>query len=43
VLEPGGTIPGKSIVQQFLGREQSIEGFSHWIGEEFEQPAAATA
>jgi thimet oligopeptidase len=43
VLEPGGTVPGKSIVQQFLGREQSIEAFSRWIGEEFEQTAAATA
>jgi thimet oligopeptidase len=43
VLEPGGTVPGKSIVQQFLGREQSIEAFSRWISEEFEQSAAATA
>jgi thimet oligopeptidase len=42
VLEPGGTVPGKSIVQQFLGREQSIEAFSRWIGEEFEQTAMAT-
>jgi thimet oligopeptidase len=43
VLEPGGTVPGKTIVQQFLGREQSIEAFSRWIGEEFEQLAEATA
>jgi thimet oligopeptidase len=43
VLEPGGTLPGKSIVQQFLEREQSIEAFTRWIGEEFEQPATATA
>ncbi|WP_251106543.1 M3 family metallopeptidase [Alloacidobacterium dinghuense] len=43
VLEPGGTVPGKSIVQQFLGREQSIEAFTRWIGEEFEQPALASA
>jgi thimet oligopeptidase len=42
VLEPGGTVPGKSIVQNFLGREQSIEAFSRWIGEEFEQPAEVT-
>lgn len=42
VLEPGGTIPGKTIVQQFLGREQSIEAFTRWIGEEFEQAAVAT-
>jgi len=43
VLEPGGTVPGKDIVQQFLGREQSIEAFSRWIGKEFEQAAEATA
>lgn len=43
VLEPGGTVPGKSIVRQFLGREQNIEAFSRWIGEEFEQTAEAMA
>ncbi|HLH34890.1 MAG TPA: M3 family metallopeptidase [Alloacidobacterium sp.] len=42
VLEPGGTLPGKNIVQQFLGREQSLEAFTRWIGEEFEQPVATT-
>ncbi|WP_158750509.1 M3 family metallopeptidase [Acidobacterium sp. S8] len=43
VLEPGGSVPGKAIVQQFLGREQSLEAFVRWIGEEFEQPTAVTA
>lgn len=43
VLEPGGSVPGKTIVQQFLGREQSIEAFASWIGEEFEQPVTEAA
>ena len=43
VLEPGGSVPGKDIVQQFLGREQSLEAFTRWIGEEFEQDAEVTA
>jgi len=43
VLEPGGTVAGKTIVQQFLGREQSIEAFSRWIGEEFAQETPANA
>jgi thimet oligopeptidase len=37
VLEPGGSLPGKEIVRQFLGREQSLEAFTKWIGEEFQQ------
>jgi thimet oligopeptidase len=36
VLEPGGSVPGKEIVRQFLGREQSLDAFTRWIGEEFE-------
>jgi thimet oligopeptidase len=40
VLDPGGSLPGKEIVQRFLGRSQSTEAFTDWIGEEF-QPAAA--
>jgi Zn-dependent oligopeptidase len=43
VLEPGGSLPGKEIVQQFLGRGQSIEAFTRWIGEEFEETAAVPA
>ena len=38
VLEPGGSMPGKEIVQRFLGRSQSSDAFTQWIGEEF-QPA----
>lgn len=40
VLDPGGSLPGKEIVQRFLGRAQSTDAFTQWIGEEF-QPAAA--
>jgi len=40
VLEPGGSLPGREIVHQFLGRSHSSEAFTHWMGEEF-QPAAA--
>jgi thimet oligopeptidase len=43
VLEPGGSLPGKEIVQQFLGRGQSIEAFTRWIGEEFEETATVQA
>ena len=40
VLDPGGSLPGKEIVQRFLGRTQSTEAFTGWISEEF-QPVAA--
>ena len=36
VLEPGGSIPGKQIVEAFLGRKQSMAAFTHWVAEEFE-------
>lgn len=42
VLEPGGSIPGKEIVQQFLGREQGLDAFIRWIGEEFGTPVPQT-
>jgi thimet oligopeptidase len=43
VLEVGGSVAGKEIVQQFLGRSQSIDAFTRWIGEEFEQTATVSA
>ena len=43
VLEAGGSVAGKAIVQNFLGREQSIEAFTRWIGEEFEHETAVSA
>ncbi|HEY3837537.1 MAG TPA: M3 family metallopeptidase, partial [Bryobacteraceae bacterium] len=36
VLDPGGSQPGKEIVQKFLGRSQSTEAFTEWLGEEFQ-------
>ncbi|MBT9331832.1 M3 family metallopeptidase [Paracidobacterium acidisoli] len=36
VLEPGGSMPGKEIVERFLGRPQSSHAFTEWVGEEFE-------
>ena len=35
VLEPGGSQPAAQLVQDFLGRQQSLEPFKAWIGEEF--------
>ena len=40
VLEPGGSLPGRAIVQQFLGRSQSTEPFTQWMGEEFAEVSA---
>jgi thimet oligopeptidase len=40
VLEPGGSKPAAELVREFLGREQGLEAFKAWIGEEFEHPAA---
>ena len=41
VLEPGGAKPARELVHDFLGREQSLEPFKAWIGEEFEKPAGS--
>jgi len=35
VLEPGGSKPAANLVRDFLGREQSLDAFKAWIGEEF--------
>jgi thimet oligopeptidase len=43
VLEPGGSMPGREIVQSFLGRSQSSDAFTQWIGEEFQAMNAAYA
>jgi thimet oligopeptidase len=40
VLEPGGSIPGKQLVLHFLGRNQSTDAFTDWIGEEFQAAAS---
>jgi thimet oligopeptidase len=41
VLEPGGSMPGREIVRAFLGRSQSSEAFTEWVGEEFQPMTAA--
>jgi thimet oligopeptidase len=35
VLEPGGSKPARQIVEEFLGRETSMEALRLWIGREF--------
>ncbi len=40
VLEPGGSMPGREIVHAFLGRSQSSDAFTAWVGEEF-QPVSS--
>ena len=41
VLEPGGSMPGREIVHHFLGRSQSSDAFTEWVGEEFQAMSAA--
>jgi thimet oligopeptidase len=36
VLEQGGSRPGREMVRDFLGRDESFEPFSRWLNEEFE-------
>jgi thimet oligopeptidase len=43
VLEPGGSMPGREIVRHFLGRSQSSEAFTEWVGEEFRAASEARA
>jgi thimet oligopeptidase len=35
ILEPGGSKPGTELIQDFLGREQRMDAFAEWVGEEF--------
>jgi thimet oligopeptidase len=35
VLEPGGSKPGVQLIEDFLGRQQRMDAFSGWVGEEF--------
>jgi thimet oligopeptidase len=39
ILEPGGSKPGVELIEDFLGRRQTMDSFSEWVGEEF--PASA--
>jgi thimet oligopeptidase len=36
ILEPGGSKPGELLIEGFLGRQQSMDAFAAWIGEEFD-------
>ncbi len=36
VLEPGGSVSANDLVKNFLGREQNMNAFQKWMGEEFE-------
>ncbi len=38
ILEPGGSKPGRTLIEDFLGREQNMDAFERWIGEEFQEP-----
>jgi thimet oligopeptidase len=35
ILEPGGSKPGTQLIEDFLGREQRMDAFAGWVGEEF--------
>ena len=35
VLEPGGSKSANELVRNFLGREQNMQAFQKWMGEEF--------
>ena len=35
ILEPGGSKPGTRLIEDFLGREQKMDAFAEWVGEEF--------
>jgi thimet oligopeptidase len=38
VLEQGGSKPGRTMVRDFLGRDEEFEAFRKWLNEEFESP-----
>jgi thimet oligopeptidase len=35
ILEPGGSKPGVRLIEDFLGRQQKMDAFAEWVGEEF--------
>jgi thimet oligopeptidase len=40
ILEPGGSKPGTQLIEEFLGRQQKMDAFAAWVGEEFAGSAA---
>jgi Zn-dependent oligopeptidase len=43
VLEPGGTMSANDLVKNFLGRQQNMTAFEHWMLEEFSQNRTSSA
>lgn len=43
VLEPGGSISANDLVRNFLGREQNMNAFQKWMGEEFDTTSRTAA
>ena len=43
VLQPGGSVSANTLVKNFLGREQNMDAFQKWMGEEFAPAVAQTA
>jgi thimet oligopeptidase len=43
VLQPGGSVSANTLVKNFLGREQNMDAFQKWMGQEFAPAAAPTA
>jgi thimet oligopeptidase len=41
VLEQGGSKPGRTMVRDFLGRDEEFAAFSKWLNEEFESELVA--
>jgi thimet oligopeptidase len=41
VLEQGGSKPGRTMVRDFLGRDEEFGAFSRWLNEEFEDVGLA--
>ena len=40
ILEPGSSKPAASLVNDFLGRPQSMDALKKWMDQEFESPSA---
>jgi thimet oligopeptidase len=40
VLEQGGSKPGRTMVRDFLGRDEEFSAFTRWLNEEFESELA---
>jgi len=41
VLQPGGSVSANTLVKNFLGREQNMDAFQRWMGEEFSPAVVA--